>query len=129
MPVLLGSRSLTDRLTKIRDPMTCSVIITTCPNIDEAKQLATLLIKEKLAACVQLSNIESYYIWEGKACHEPEIKLLIKTRHELYPEVETFIRSHHSYSVPEIIELPIQNGLSTYLDWIFENTRDKAISV
>lgn len=59
------------------------IILTTCPNEKEAKTLASKLIKRKLAACVQLSSITSYYTWKGGTYNEPEIRLAIKTRSQI----------------------------------------------
>lgn len=106
--------------------MNACIVITTCSNQKEAEELASKLVETKLAACVQLSQIQSFYVWEGKACNKPEIKLLIKTRKSLYPEVETFIKANHSYEVPEIISVPIENGLSAYFDWVEVNTKDRS---
>ncbi|MBU8910764.1 MAG: divalent-cation tolerance protein CutA [Desulfobacterales bacterium] len=98
------------------------IILTTCPSNEEAHTLAAKLINEKLAACVQLSPITSYYTWKGGIHTDPEIRLLIKTRTKLYESVEQFIKQHHSYEVPQIVQLPIMGGSDEYLDWIDENT-------
>lgn len=98
------------------------VVITTCGSQDEAENLASQIIKSKLAACVQLSNITSYYIWDGEVNNDPEVKLLIKTRKALYDQLEAMIKNLHSYDVPEIIALPVLSGLKDYLDWIDEVT-------
>ena len=98
------------------------IILTTCPNNEEANTLASKLIKEKLAACVQLSPITSYYTWKGDIHTDPEVRLLIKTRTKLYELVEQLIKKHHSYEVPQIVQLPIMDGSDEYLDWIDEST-------
>jgi len=98
------------------------MIITACSTYDEAAHIANGLIGNKLAACVQLSEIKSFYAWEGQIRHEPEVRLMIKTRTWLYPEVEDFIRKNHSYSIPEIISVPIDRGELKYLNWMDEVT-------
>lgn len=98
------------------------MIITTCPNQDEAALMAKGLIENKLAACVQTSEIKSFYFWEGQVRHDPEVRLMIKTRTWLYPEVENFIKKNHSYSVPEIVSIPIDRGDLKYLGWMDEVT-------
>jgi len=98
--------------------MNYCVVITTCGSTEEGEKLASEIIARKLAACVQLSSITSYYTWEGKVNKEPECKLVIKTRKPLYDQLESFIKEHHSYNVPEIIELPIQAGSKDYFGWI-----------
>ena len=105
--------------------MPYSIILTTCPNDAEAKQLASKLIEKKLAACVQLSAITSYYTWKNELCVDPEVRLVIKTREHLYPSVEKCIKTHHSYDVPQIIQTPITEGAADYLDWIGQHTSAK----
>jgi len=102
--------------------MSYSIVITTCGNRDEAERLASQMVKNQLAACVQLSSITSYYTWDGKFNTEPEFRLIIKTRKGLYDQVEQFIKKNHSYEVPEIVELSIKSGSKEYLDWIDEVT-------
>ena len=102
--------------------MSYCMVITTCGSNEEGEKLASQIVEAKLAACVQLSSITSYYTWEGKVNRDPECKLVMKTRKALYNQVESFIKEHHSYDVPEIIELPIQSGSKEYLSWIDEVT-------
>ncbi len=102
--------------------MDYAIIVTTCPNETEAKDLALRLISKKLAACVQLSAIQSFYTWKDKVCIDPEFRLTIKTRTRLFEQVETFIKQHHSYEVPQIVMVPVADGSEEYLDWIDENT-------
>ena len=95
-----------------------SMIISTCPNKDSAKKIAKLLVEERLAACVQMFPIESIYLWNEKINDENEIVLFIKSKSNLYDEISTAIKKNHSYEVPEIIQIPITNGLPEYLKWI-----------
>lgn len=106
--------------------MEYSIVLTTCPTDAEARDLASRIIAEKLAACVQLSKIESFYIWKNDACIDPEIRLTIKTRSHLYDKLEAFIKKHHSYDVPQIVMMDISNGSDDYFDWIDENTLNKS---
>jgi periplasmic divalent cation tolerance protein len=94
------------------------VVITTVANRDEAATLARLLVEQQRAACVQRMPISSTYWWENAVQDEPEILLLIKTEQAHYDEVAACIRTHHSYSVPEILCLPVSAGSTSYLDWI-----------
>jgi periplasmic divalent cation tolerance protein len=98
------------------------VILTTTGNRDEADRLAELLVSRKLAACVQIVSIASVYIWKGELQKEPEHLLLIKTTSDRYADVEAAIAANHSYEVPEIIQLPVMQGLGRYLAWIDGNT-------
>ena len=95
-----------------------SIVIATYPNKEAAKKTAKLLVEERLAACVQLFPIESIYSWEGKIFDENELMLIIKTKTSMFGEVSAYIKKNHSYEVPEIIQIPITNGLPEYLSWI-----------
>ena len=97
-----------------------SVIIATCPDKETAKKIAKLLVESRLAASVQMFPIESIYRWKGKIYEENEVVLSIRTKTAMFDEVSAFIRSNHSYEVPEIIEFPITDGLPEYLNWIGE---------
>jgi periplasmic divalent cation tolerance protein len=99
-----------------------SVILTTAGSQDEADRLAEMLVSRQLAACVQIANIASCYRWKGAVTKEAEFLLLIKTAAHLYSAVEAAIVENHSYEVPEVIQLPIEQGLDRYLGWILENT-------
>ncbi len=97
-----------------------SLVITTCPNSQEADQLASGLVKRRLAACVQITGITSYYEWDDKVNKDEERLLLIKTQTQRCDDVEKFIHQNHSYDVPEIIAIPISDGSHAYLSWIDE---------
>jgi len=98
------------------------VLLTTTPTRDEAQKIARLLIEEKLAACVQLLPIESFYFWQDKTQNEAEILLLIKTRAALFDAATARIKDIHSYTVPEIVALPFAAGFQGYFDWIGQVT-------
>ena len=104
-------------------PQQFSVVITTTANKEQAESLARSILDARLAACIQVQAITSFYSWKGEQCSDQESLLLIKTRHELYPSLEAHIKTHHSYETPEIIELPITQGLPAYLSWIDEVTQ------
>jgi len=98
------------------------VMLTTTPTREEAQNIARLLIEEKLAACVQLLPIESFYFWQGKTQNEAEVLLLIKTRTALFENAIARIKEVHSYTVPEIVAVPFAAGFAGYLSWIGEVT-------
>ena len=98
------------------------VLLTTFPSREEAQRTARLLVEEKLAACVQLLPIESFYRWQGAVQNEAEVLLLIKTRTALFDAAIARIKAVHSYTVPEIVALPFSSGFAGYLDWIGEVT-------
>ena len=80
--------------------------------------IAAALVSERLAACVQLLPIESWYRWQGDVRHDAELMLLAKTTRDRFPAAQARIRALHPYDVPEIIALPIVDGAAAYLDWI-----------
>jgi len=108
----------------IMQPMSDFIVVfVTCGSEEEALKIANALVEEHLAACVNLiSPVRSIYRWEGKIWDEKEWILFIKTQKERFGELETKIKSLHSYSVPEIISLPIVEGSSSYLKWLKEST-------
>ena len=99
------------------------IVFVTCGSEEEALNISRVLVEEQLAACVNLiSPVRSIYRWEGKIWDEKEWLLIIKTQRKRFDEVEKKVKSLHSYSVPEIIALPIIAGSSSYLDWLAEMT-------
>ena len=99
------------------------VIFVTCGSEEEGLKIARTLVEERLAACVNLvSPIRSIYRWEGNLLEENEWLLVIKTHVARFDDVEKRVIGLHSYSVPEIIALPITNGYSSYLNWVKEVT-------
>ena len=100
------------------------VVLVTCGSEEEAVKIAHSLVEERLAACVNfISPVRSIYRWEGKIWDEKEWLLIIKTQKDRFEDLEKKVKSLHSYSVPEIVSLPIVEGSSSYLDWISENTK------
>jgi periplasmic divalent cation tolerance protein len=99
------------------------LILNTCPDSDTAERLALLMVENKLAACVNIvSGITSIYRWQADIQKDQEFLLLIKTKERYYSALETLIREHHPYELPEIISVPIEKGLAEYLAWIDQNT-------
>jgi len=101
------------------------VTYVTVSSMEEAKKISYALVESKLAACANIvPSITSVYTWQGKICEDQECLLIIKTRKELFPTLREKVKSLHSYTVPEIIALPILEGSKSYLDWIREETVD-----
>ncbi|MFQ5450002.1 MAG: divalent-cation tolerance protein CutA [Nitrospinaceae bacterium] len=95
------------------------VVYITAGSGEEAGKLSRGLVEEKLAFCVNaVPSVQSTYYWEGKLCVEEEILLIVKTRNEKFEALETWVRKNHSYSVPEVIALPIVKGSAPYLKCI-----------
>ncbi len=99
------------------------MITTTFDNKDEANKIIEILLKERLVSCCQLSNTTSSYHWKGKIEHAEEYLLQMKTKKELYKEIEKTIVDNHSYETPQLIAYDIVDGYKEYLDWIEEETK------
>jgi len=93
------------------------VIYTTFPDLKSAKHIINGLVKEKLAACGNIFQLQSIFTWQGKIEEESEYGAF-------YKKVEQYIKDNHPYEVPEIISWGIQNGLDAYLDWVEKETAD-----
>ena len=99
------------------------VINCTVPSKKLAKDITRVLMKHKLAACVSMiDNVRSVFSWEGEVCEEKEVLMLIKTRRTNYGKVKLVIEDMHSYSVPEIIALPVVDCSEDYLKWLVKET-------
>lgn len=93
--------------------------LSTAGSGEQAEQLARALVERRLAACVNIvSGVCSFYHWKGEVARDEELLLLIKTSRERFPDVQKAIRELHSYEVPEIIMLPIEDGDPDYLGWL-----------
>lgn len=90
------------------------IVETTYPTLQDAKNLAKILLKQNLAACIQFHKIESMYVWEKKIVKEKEILLRIKSKNSLYEK----IKKNHKYSVPEILMISTQKADDEYAGWL-----------
>ncbi|HET6628355.1 MAG TPA: divalent-cation tolerance protein CutA [Woeseiaceae bacterium] len=98
------------------------LIMTTVDSEPAAATLATALVERRLAACVQQIRIASRYRWDGQVQCDDEILLLVKTSAAAADAAMQAIKDDHPYEVPEIIALPISDGLPAYLDWLAKET-------
>jgi periplasmic divalent cation tolerance protein len=98
--------------------MSSIAIMTTTDSLDEARTIAAALVERKLAACAQISSIQSYYAWEGEVRHDDEFRLLIKTTNARYADVEAAILELHSYDLPAVVAFDISQAYGPYADWI-----------
>ena len=98
-------------------------MLTHLPDHDAATALARALVSERLAACVNVgAPVQSMYHWRGQIETADEIPVTIKTRAALYPRVEAAIRANHPYELPDIVAVPLLDGLRPYLDWLDAET-------
>jgi periplasmic divalent cation tolerance protein len=103
------------------------LVFTNMPDRESALALAQALIDARVAACVNvLGGCTSIYRWQGASETAEEVPVLIKTRAACYPTLERAIRERHPYDVPEIIAVPVTQGLPAYLEWVESETRPPA---
>ena len=103
--------------------MSTLLVLTNLPDRAAAERLAGLVVERNLAACVNiLAPCRSVYRWKGAVQHDEEHPMLIKTTAERYPELEQALRAGHAYELPEIIAVPVTQGLPDYLDWVTTET-------
>jgi periplasmic divalent cation tolerance protein len=86
-----------------------------------SEKIAKALVEERLAACVNVSQVRSYFYWEGKSCDEIEELMIIKTDMKLVERFKARIKELHSYELPEIIIIPVVGGDERYLQWISQS--------
>lgn len=98
------------------------LLFSTVSNFKEAKTIANVLIKKRLAACVNIApHLKSYFRWQRKLDQANELLLMIKTEKRHLKKIEMLIRQLHSYETPEIIGWPITWGSKSYLDWLVKS--------
>ncbi len=100
------------------------VVLITAPSHEEGEAIATMLVESKLAACVNiLPEVHSIYSWRGDIHTDQEVILLAKSRAELFDDkLLPAVLELHSYEVPEVIAVPIIQGLKSYLAWVTDET-------
>lgn len=97
------------------------IILITASSDDEAVKIATALVNEHLAACVNiLPEVRSLFFWEGRTQDAREVLLICKGRLPFVKKLIIRVKELHSYTVPEIIAIPIVAGSQGYLDWVRE---------
>lgn len=100
------------------------VVFVTTSSEEEAIRIGRALVDQGLAACANVvSGIKSIFRWEGKVSEERECLMILKSRADLFAELADVVKERHSYSVPEIIALPICAGWPAYLAWLHDVTR------
>jgi len=98
------------------------LVLTTLATQADAQALARGMVEQRLAACAQISPIESIYRWQGAVQQEPEWRLLLKTTAARYPALQAALRAGHPYELPAIIALPCSHALPEFADWVQEQT-------
>jgi periplasmic divalent cation tolerance protein len=99
------------------------LVLITASSEKEGEKIGDALVKERLAACVNLlGGVKSTFRWKGRITSEEEILLLVKTKDRLFQKPKKRVQELHSYEVPEILALPILAGFEKYLSWLEEET-------
>jgi len=93
-------------------------VITTVGSLHDARAMARALVERKIAACAQISDIQSFYVWEGELQDEKEYRLLFKTTSSRYAVVEAAIREMHPYKLPAIHSYSFEHVHAPYGAWI-----------
>ena len=100
------------------------LVISTAGSREEASRIASALVEDRLAACVNIAGpIESVYRWQGKVERSHEFLMLVKTTSQQSEAVAKRIRELHSYELPEVIEVSVDGGSGEYLKWIADSIR------
>lgn len=105
-----------------------SIVIgfSTAPNEEVARALGEKLVREGLAACVNVvPGIRSIYVWKGEIVEDRETLMIIKTRRDLVDRVRQVFEKEHPYEVPELIFVDVVLGHKPYIEWVIESTKDK----
>jgi len=103
--------------------MEALVVYVTAPSEEEAVKIGRTLVEERLAGCANIvSGVRSIYRWKGAIEDDQEVLMILKTRRELFEPLKRRVKELHSYTVPEVIGLPLAEGLDDYLKWLEEVT-------
>lgn len=99
-----------------------AIVMTTTDSDELTEQIASRLLDDRLAACIQVQKIQSFYRWEGEVHRDLENLLLIKGRTANFAAIQAAIVDVHTYDEPEIVQVAITNGSASYLGWIDKET-------
>ncbi|MBI3604418.1 MAG: divalent-cation tolerance protein CutA [Nitrospirae bacterium] len=100
------------------------VVLMTSPSVEEAKKITHALVSGKLIVCGNIvPGIQSIFFWQGKVAQENEVLIIGKSKRSAFPGIVEKVKSLHSYTLPEIIALPLIEGSEDYLQWIDETVQ------
>lgn len=104
--------------------MSVLICLTTCPDADSAGRIATALVDERLAACVNVvPGLRSTYRWQGEVTRGDELLLIIKTSRDRFDALRERLPMLHPHELPELVAVEAADGLAAYLDWVRAETR------
>lgn len=98
------------------------IIVSTYPNKKSIQKIANALVRSRLAACVNITEISSVYSWQGKIENTNEFLAVFKTTQKNKAKLKAQIKKTHPYQVPEIAELKLQDLNKPYLQWLANST-------
>jgi periplasmic divalent cation tolerance protein len=105
----------------------CCVVLTTLGSRDDAQSLVKRLVVDRLVACGTIvGDAFSIYEWQGQLEQTQEVLVILKTRRDLWDRLQSVVHELHPYEVPELLALPIENGLPAYLGWLVEQTKQES---
>jgi len=104
-------------------PREFSMVYTTVDSREGVERIVACALDRKLAACVQVSEAQSHYVWDGERRRTQEFVLTFKIKSVDYADLAAAIREVHPYDSPEIVRVEIAEGDARYLDWVRETTR------
>ena len=111
-----------DAMTEIDESQTCNIflLMSTYPNSSSARQAATALLEGRLAACISVSDVQSFYKWDGKLCEDQEQRLIAKCPEHCLDAAKELILQLHPYELPQLISIPAHSDHSyqPYLQWV-----------
>ncbi len=103
--------------------MEALIVYITAPNEEEGAKIARVLVEERLAGCINIvKSIRSIYRWHENIEDDAETLMIVKTQKRLFESLETRVRELHSYTIPEIIAVPVVEGSRQYMNWLEEVT-------
>ncbi|TKS58588.1 MAG: divalent-cation tolerance protein CutA [Nitrospira sp.] len=107
----------------VTEPKDILVVMVTAANQEEAAKISDQAVRSRQAACATtIPIVHSTYWWEGKLMSDQESMVLLKTTADKFQALQETIQRMHSYKVPEIIAIPVANGLPQYLEWVQRET-------
>ena len=99
------------------------IVFVTAPDEAAAVKISEAIVGERLAACVNIiPSVRSIYRWQGRLEDEQEVLMIVKTKKSLFERLQGRVKELHSYTVPEIIGVPVTEGSKEYLDWLGQET-------
>ena len=98
------------------------LVVTTVGTLDAARAMARALVEQRLAACAQITPIESFYRWQDQVENDAEFRVLFKTRAECWPDIEAAIHALHPYELPAIHAIATEHAYAPYAEWVREGS-------